>query len=77
MLHQVWKQPDCSSEIDILQGTLTLEGQSSNPREGVIIDHDVILIFPLGRFYLILSILWAFDNQAFPWSNHRALLKFI
>ena len=22
-----------------------------DPREGVIIDHDVIVIFPLGRFY--------------------------
>ena len=24
---------------------------SSRAREGVIIDHDVIVIFPLGRFY--------------------------
>ena len=24
------------------------------PREGVIINHDVIVIFPLGRFYYIL-----------------------
>ena len=28
-----------------------IDGSRSLPREGVIIDHDKIVIFPLGRFY--------------------------
>ena len=50
---------DLTTEIDHLQKSQMLYGNVitkivknyTEPREGVIIDNDVIVIFPLGRFY--------------------------
>ena len=47
-LNQNWIMTNAAATVQ-LQSLLLY--QTSKAREGVIIDHDVIVIMPLGRFY--------------------------